>query len=302
MRTIYRSSVCLVFLLVSVLIFNVSTEAYSQGYQQEYGLWASRTPNLDRDIWDPCDILYTISEYPHQKYSNDPDYQLVGLSTSWEELEAIQRYFSKFYDDQPDDIVKLYPCYDDTPVLYVPNNVTVPPVGGLWGNLGGGVPPYQPGIGVYAYRIIEQTPYWPDGLGWHPCYVKYVWTERPGYDDYPDYVLIATVDTENEARALLESYSMHWNDNPDNVVKFLPCWKVKFAVEYATTAEQQVAAAMARCQGCGAPNWEQRWTPYYENHFGWAIDQLRNNSYERAVELLDYETDARRRCLEECPQ
>lgn len=293
MKTFFRT-IC--FLSIIVFLFQTPNLNAQWWDPDEWGLWAYRVITYDQYNWHPCNIHYVIADASDQNYNNNEDYVLVGISTSYEELENLQRYFSKYYEDQPDNIAKLESCYTDTPRLSPPKNVTAPASsGGLWGNTGGGAPAFESGWGIYAYTTLIPPSYWPDDLGWYPCDVLYVIEERPKYDNDPDYVLIETLPSWEEADNRLSYYSVYFDDNPDNVVKLFPCYLVKEAVRYAEEAVGQVDRASG-CPGCSSTS---RWTPYFEDHLRWGLRQL-SNDYQSGLDKLDYETEARAECIRNC--
>ncbi len=103
-----------------------------------WGVWANRmNPGLP---WtDPCNIQYVISPSPG-RYDRQPAYVRVRDAASRNDADQFQRLFSQFFDDQPDNVVKLAPCHG--------GGRRTPTDGGAGG--GASLQGLQPGINLYG--------------------------------------------------------------------------------------------------------------------------------------------------------
>ena len=86
-----------------------------------WGVWAYQL-GADGVAWNPCDIQYVAARRP-ARYDSAPNYRLVRDADTRADADRFVSLFSRFFDDQPDFVVKLAPCNPDTRVF------TQPPAG-----------------------------------------------------------------------------------------------------------------------------------------------------------------------------
>lgn len=94
-----------------------------------YGVWAYRIGPGD---WSPCNISYVGSLRP-SRYDANSNYRLVRIVNSKVAVDAAISQFSKFHQDQPDQVVKLAPCNPATAVVVTPMpSIHSDPIVGTW--------------------------------------------------------------------------------------------------------------------------------------------------------------------------
>lgn len=86
----------------------------------DWGVWAYRL-GADVGPWQPCDIQYVAARRP-ARYDAAPNYVLVRNADTRFAADQFISLFSRYYDDQPDYVVKMRPCNSDTVVTARPPN------------------------------------------------------------------------------------------------------------------------------------------------------------------------------------
>ena len=84
----------------------------------DWGVWAYRL-GADAGPWQPCDIQYVAARRP-ARYDTAANYVLVRNADTRFASDQFVSLFSRYYDDQPDYVVKMTPCNPDTIVTAKP--------------------------------------------------------------------------------------------------------------------------------------------------------------------------------------
>lgn len=90
-----------------------------------WGVWAYQL-GADGVAWNPCDIQYVAARRP-ARYDSAPNYRLVRDADTRASADQFVSLFSRFFDDQPDFVVKMAPCNPDTRVFAQPPGGSPPP-------------------------------------------------------------------------------------------------------------------------------------------------------------------------------
>lgn len=80
---------------------------------QGFGVWAYTVGQDERS----CNVHYVVAAIGGNRFDRDPGYTRIAVANTWAQASDIQSFHAPEFDDQPDGIVKLAPCYQDTQIL-----------------------------------------------------------------------------------------------------------------------------------------------------------------------------------------
>ncbi|MFQ5570614.1 MAG: hypothetical protein ACE5G0_13105 [Rhodothermales bacterium] len=117
-RSVRRKSAILSIVVVSIVFMGWSAPASAQSPSDPvWGLYASGVGNLiTAPAIDPCDITYTIAWTGNTRIANNlamGTMVTIYSEITWMEAQAGMKLHGKYFDDEPDGIVKLSSCFED---------------------------------------------------------------------------------------------------------------------------------------------------------------------------------------------
>jgi hypothetical protein len=128
------------------------------GRSQGFGVWAYKVGEDERY----CNVHYVVAAIDGNRFDGDPGYTRIAVADTWAQASDIQSFHAPEFDDQPDGVVKLAPCYQDTQILRNDPRAQAglqTGGGGRAAGAGGAVGPLEWGINRYGsdYQHFELT-------------------------------------------------------------------------------------------------------------------------------------------------